>query len=265
MGSPPPKTSRLRARQALFVLPNGITLAGMACGFWAVVSLAEGAPPETAAWAIFAAMSFDLFDGRVARLTRTQSEFGTQLDSLADLVSFGLAPALLMFRIMEPQMGPVAFAVAMAYAAAAALRLARFNVLARAGPSKDFLGLPSPVAAATVVATTLGWESLTPLHSMAGPWVSLGALSLAALMVSSIRYRSFKRMNPVEVLLVLLVLGGAALSSVPTTPKTALLVAVGSYVLLGPAEALARLLRGNREPHLAAGGEQAASDSVGRP
>ncbi|HJL40329.1 MAG TPA: CDP-diacylglycerol--serine O-phosphatidyltransferase [Myxococcales bacterium LLY-WYZ-16_1] len=248
MEAGPPNRLRHRPRRALFALPSAMTLAGLACGAWACARVGGSNGPALAAWAVFAAMLFDLFDGRVARLTRTQSEFGTQLDSLADMVSFGVAPGLILHRTLEGSLGPVAGLLGFSYVACAALRLARFNVLARGGAAASdvFLGLPTPLAAGTVVALTLGWPSLGAVHAWGtATWVGV-AVALSVLMVSTIQYRTFKRMDPANIMVALGLLGLAAASAVPTTPKTALLVAVGGYVVLGPMEALFRLVQGGR-------------------
>lgn len=146
---------------------------------------------SAAAWAILVSAFTDGLDGRIARLTQTQSAFGEQYDSMSDLVSFGLAPALLMYTWALAPYGRLAWIVAFLYLACAALRLARFNVLKQTLEKRYFQGCPSPVAACTVASAVLfyqeiafeGWKSVYMLAIMS---------LLAATMVSSIRYRSFK-------------------------------------------------------------------------
>jgi len=185
----------------MFVLPNLFTVSSIFCGLYAIVLCTEDPSPRQlyrAALSVFFAMFFDMFDGRVARLTRTQSEFGVQLDSLADLVSFGVAPALLLYRWVLVELGLVGLFVAFIYVACGALRLARFNVIASRdqGTSKYFLGLPIPLAAGTVVALVLvnfPFEHPVPGGSRG---VAFVAIVLSALMVSNVHYRTFKDLRP---------------------------------------------------------------------
>jgi CDP-diacylglycerol---serine O-phosphatidyltransferase len=193
----------MNLRKSLFILPNLFTLSSVFCGLFAVTVVCDNRSIDglyQAAIAICFALIFDLTDGRVARLTKTQSSLGLQLDSLADVISFGLAPALLVYRWGLSRFGRGGLFIAFLFCGAAALRLARFNVLAmRAAeekPGKFILGLPVPVAASVLV-------SLVILnHQLAGSFVDVGQASLALLvivlsylMVSRIRFRSFKDMK----------------------------------------------------------------------
>ena len=141
---------QINLRKAMFVLPNLFTVSSILLGFYALTLCAGEATPlqlYQAALAIFFAMFFDAFDGRVARMTKTQSDFGVQLDSLADVISFGAAPALLVYKWALAPLGFLGFFVSFAFAACGALRLARFNVLAQRGDkgsSRFFVGLPDP-------------------------------------------------------------------------------------------------------------------------
>lgn len=184
--------------KALFVLPNLFTMSSIACGFLAIMkaSVTDPQPRDylTACLAIVFAGIFDAMDGRVARLTKTQSDFGVQLDSLADLVSFGVAPAVLMYRWVLQDHGWVGFAVSFLYLAAGAARLARFNVLAAQGQDakSDFVGLSIPLGAFSLVslvgyATRAGIDP-SPYHRQ----ISLYVLLIAVLMVCNLRMRSFK-------------------------------------------------------------------------
>ena len=152
---------QVNLRKAMFVLPNLFTVSSIFLGFYALTLCAGDATPAQlyqAALAIFFAIFFDAFDGRVARMTKTQSDFGVELDSLADLVSFGAAPALLVYKWALASLGPVGMFVAFSCAACGALRLARFNVLAQRGDkgsSRFFVGLPIPLAAGTIVALVI--------------------------------------------------------------------------------------------------------------
>ncbi len=190
----------MNLRKTFFILPNLFTLASVFSGFFAI-TLCSGQTDidhlYQAAIAICFAFFFDMADGRVARLTKTQSALGLQLDSLADVISFGCAPALLVYKWGLDHFGRAGIGVAYLFCAAAALRLARFNVLAMqhdsAKPGKFIVGLPVPVAASVLV-------SIVVLnHQLGGSFVDVGQVSLAVLvailsylMVSRIRFRSFK-------------------------------------------------------------------------
>ncbi|WP_141055706.1 CDP-diacylglycerol--serine O-phosphatidyltransferase [Tepidiphilus succinatimandens] len=148
-------------RRGIYLLPNLFTTAALFAGFYAVVQALDG-QFQTAAVAIFAAIVLDGLDGRIARLTHTQSEFGAQYDSLADMVSFGVAPAVLSYTWALQPLGKIGWIVAFLYCAGAALRLARFNTNLGVIDKRYFQGLPSPAAAALVagfawVAHDLGW------------------------------------------------------------------------------------------------------------
>jgi len=180
-------------RKGIYILPNLFTTAALFAGFYAIVQAMNG-QFEYAPIAIFIAMIMDGLDGRVARWTHTESDFGAQYDSLSDMVSFGLAPSLVMYEWALSGLGKLGWLAAFLYAAAAALRLARFNVQSD-GDSRYFTGLPSPSAAALVAG--LVWV----LHAYGVPgkevsFIALGFTVFAALsMVSNIRYHSFKHIN----------------------------------------------------------------------
>lgn len=184
----------VKRRRGIYLLPNLFTTGCMFAGFYAIVSAMTG-KFEVAAVAIFLAMILDGLDGRVARMTNTQSEFGAQYDSLADMVSFGLAPALVMFEWALSGMGKIGWAAAFAYMACAALRLARFNTQIGSAEKAFFQGLASPAAAATVV----GFVWVVTDYGVNGPdvaWFALAITVLAGvLMVSNVRYHSFKDLD----------------------------------------------------------------------
>ena len=183
------------ARRGIYWLPNMFTLAALFAGFYAVVQAVSGRF-ELAAIAIFVALVLDGLDGRIARLTRTQSDFGAELDSLSDMVSFGVAPAVLAYEWMLQDMGKLGFFVAFLYASGAALRLARFNVQKAVQDKRYFKGLPSPSAAA-LVATFIWTADAKALHGHAGmlALVVLFTVAAALLMVSNVRYHSFKELD----------------------------------------------------------------------
>ncbi len=187
-GSPP-----VRSR-GIYLLPNAFTTAALFCGFYAIVMAMNG-QFYNAAVAIFAAMVLDATDGRVARLTNTQSEFGAQYDSLSDMVSFGAAPALIIYEWSLRGMGKLGWLAAFVYCAGAALRLARFNTNIAVVDKRFFQGLPSPAAAALVA----GFIWLMDDLRIAGTdfrWLSWIITVYAGLtMVTNVPFYSFKDVN----------------------------------------------------------------------
>lgn len=179
--------------RGVYLLPNLFTTGALFCGFYAIISAMHGNFAHASA-AIFLAMFLDGMDGRVARMTNTQSAFGEQYDSLADMVSFGVAPALVMFSWALHDLGRWGWAAAFIYTACAALRLARFNTQIGVVDKKYFIGLASPAAAAILAATVGNWSDEKPdeLWQMAA--AALTALA-GLLMVSNFRYSSFKSMD----------------------------------------------------------------------
>jgi CDP-diacylglycerol--serine O-phosphatidyltransferase len=182
------------ARKGIYILPNLFTTAGLFAGFFAIVQAMNG-HFESAPIAVFIAMVMDGLDGRVARWTHTESDFGAEYDSLVDMVSFGLAPALVMYEWALSGLGKLGWLAAFLYAACAALRLARFNTQTAVDRRLSFQGLPSPSAAAVV--TGFVWV----LHSYGVPGKEISILALiitvlaGAAMVSNIRYHSFKHLD----------------------------------------------------------------------
>ena len=180
-------------RKGIYLLPNKLTTGALFGGFYAVLSGFTG-NFEFAAMAIFAAMIFDGLDGRVARMTNTQSDFGVQYDSLSDMVSFGVAPAVVAYGWGVSDLGKLGLAAAFVYASCAALRLARFNVQAELADKKTFTGLPSPVAAALVAGFIWSTYDIEPSLGLS----IIGAIFTSAaglLMVSNFKYPSFKEVD----------------------------------------------------------------------
>lgn len=190
----PDPTNTKHRRRGIYLLPNLFTTGALFAGFYAIVGAIHHRY-EAAAIAIFIAMVLDSMDGRIARLTNTQSPFGAEYDSLSDMVSFGLAPALLMYQWSLAELSKPGWLAAFIYTAFAALRLARFNTQVATADKAYFQGLPSPAAAAVLAG--LVWFT----HDLQWPGPPLGLLSLvltlgvAFLMVGNIRYRSFKDLN----------------------------------------------------------------------
>lgn len=183
-----PKKNR---RRGIYLLPNLFTTGALFCGFYAITSAMNG-QFEVAAIAIFIAMVLDGLDGRVARLTNTQSAFGAEYDSMADMISFGAAPALVMYAWSLSALGKAGWVAAFVHAAGAALRLARFNTQLATQDKRYFQGLPSPSAAG--IPAGFIWVAVKyeiPLESI--QYIGLGmAVCTGLLMVSNFRYYSFK-------------------------------------------------------------------------
>lgn len=239
-----------RRRRGIYLLPNLFTTAALFGGFYGIVA-AMNDRFEQAAVAIFIAMILDGLDGRVARLTNTQTQFGAEFDSLADMVSFGLAPALIMYEwslssmsSMGWQWGRVGWMVAFVYTASAALRLARFNTQIGTADKRFFVGLPSPAAAACVVGFV--WVSVD--QGFDGKELAIPALVITLLaglaMVSNFFYSSFKEVDfkhkvPFTVLLVaVLVLLFASFD-----PPKVLFAGFIIYMLSGPVMSVIRRMK----------------------
>lgn len=231
--------------RGIYLLPNLFTTGGLFAGFFAIIAASQGRF-EAACVAIFVAGILDGVDGRVARLTNTQSEFGVQYDSLADLVSFGMAPALVMYHWSLASMkldgttfGKIGWLAAFLYAACAALRLARFNSQVGQVDKRWFIGLASPAAAGLMASFVWTMHDL----GLQGPPNRYGALAVtvvaALLMVSRIRYNSFKgggtgpRADRVPFFALLLAV--AAIVALVIDPPKVLLAVAAAYALSGPA------------------------------
>lgn len=180
-----------KRRRGIYLLPNLFTTAGLFAGFFAIVAAMNGRF-EAAAIAIFIAMFMDGMDGRIARMTNTQSDFGKEYDSLADMVSFGLAPALVIYLWALTPLGKIGFACAFVYAAGAALRLARFNTQVGIVDKRYFQGLASPAAAALLVGFVWWGDDANWLPADYAWLAALLTVAAGVLMVSNVRYSSFK-------------------------------------------------------------------------
>ena len=182
---------KVRRRRGIYLLPNLLTTAALSCGFFAITSAINGRF-ENAAIAIVVALVLDGLDGRVARLTNTQSDFGAQYDSMADVVSFAVAPAILMYTWALSPLGKLGWMAAFVHMAGGALRLARFNVQLENDDKRFFQGLPSPAAGAVLACFV--WVFYEYDFAFSGlSYVILGLTSVTGfLMVSNLRYYSFK-------------------------------------------------------------------------
>jgi CDP-diacylglycerol--serine O-phosphatidyltransferase len=231
--------------KGVFILPNLITTAGLFAGFYSVIASFRG-DFMIAAIAIMAANVFDVLDGRIARVTKTTSRFGIEYDSLCDLVAFGVAPAILVYRWALEPWGTWGWLAASLYVTCGALRLARFNVQLDNVEKRHFVGLPIPAAAEVIASTVLlyyyfGGQGATYRHLI----VLLMVYCLGGLMVSGVRYFSFKefhihRRQPFWVLLAIILL----LKLFIAEPQVFLFTGFSLYALSGPARWL--VIRGRR-------------------
>ncbi|CAM3460367.1 CDP-diacylglycerol--serine O-phosphatidyltransferase [Parendozoicomonas haliclonae] len=232
-------------RRGVYLLPNLLTTAALFCGFYAIVSvLAEQPNYDAAAIAIFVAMILDGLDGRVARLINAQSKFGAEYDSLSDMVSFGVAPALVAFSWGLSGLGKVGWMIAFIYAACAALRLARFNTMADTADKRYFTGLNSPSAAALVAGMVWAFSDFGVTgDSIVVAFMAAVMTGMAGiLMISNFRYHSFKQLDlrgrvPFIVIIALVLVFAVVFSD----PPRVLLVGFLIYALSGPVSALIRL------------------------
>jgi CDP-diacylglycerol---serine O-phosphatidyltransferase len=223
------------SRKGIYLLPNLLTLGALFAGFYAIIAGMNG-NFNAAGWAILIAATLDGLDGRVARLTNTQSAFGAQFDSLADMVSFGVAPALIVFSWVLSSLGNAGWAASFIFMSCAALRLARFNVQLGTVDKRFFVGLQSPVAAGLV--TFVVWAAYK-YEIEPGFWVAVGTAILTALtgllMVSNYRYYSFKEIHfKGTVPYVVFVMTVVLLVVIAQRPHEVLLTMCVVYAMSGP-------------------------------
>jgi CDP-diacylglycerol--serine O-phosphatidyltransferase len=216
----------------VYLLPSLFTIGNMFCGYACVV-YAMRREFEIGAVLIGIAFALDMLDGRIARMTGTESEFGVQFDSLADVISFGIAPAILSFQWGLAPLGRLGWAAGFLFVTAAAMRLARFNIQSSSAAGADkryFVGMPSPAAAIVPAATVFAYPAGFSDYRAALPVLAM-VLVPAVLMVSTIRFRSFKTLDlqsrrPYTVLLVI----AAAIMLITTHVQTALVVMTYTYL-----------------------------------
>ena len=241
-------------RKGIYILPNLITLASMFAGFYSIVA-SLNSDYEKAAWAIMIASVFDVLDGWVARITHTTTKFGIEIDSLSDVISFGVAPGVLVYTWTLSSFGKIGWLGSFFLVACAALRLARFNVQMGGAEKKHFTGLPTPAAALVIATTVLAYEEvirilehlrLVQLADVIGKdyWVLALTFLLAGLMVSNITYHSLKEANlkerrPFGILVVI----AAFFAVVAYHPELVLFLVSISYVALGLVEAFFKLFK----------------------
>ena len=253
---------KVRAR-GVYLLPNLITTGALFSGFYAIIAGMSG-NFEASAIAIFAAMILDGLDGRVARLTDTQSAFGVQFDSLSDMVSFGLAPALVVFSWGLAPLGKLGWAAAFLYAACAALRLARFNTQVDTVDKGVFIGLASPTTAA-IVASMVWAGHDAEVGTGLGVVAALVTVAAGLLMVSNFRYTSFKKLDfkgrvPFVMMLAIILV----FSLVTIDPPRVLLVIAILYTFSGPAMWAWSAMRGRQKAEAPASAADRADSPVSK-
>lgn len=227
-------------KQLIYILPNLFTAGGVFSGMMSLIMSASG-KFEYAAWLILLALVFDGLDGRVARMTKTTSKFGVEFDSLADIVSFGVAPAMLLYQYCGLDYGRFGMVVSGLYVVFGAIRLARFNVTTSEIEPSVFIGVPIPTAAIFISILILLYEKYTlDLYIT----LFLATLFVAVLMVSNIRYPSFKKIdlqkaNFIKVLVALVVTA----STIFIFPIEAMAIFISAYLFFGVGRASYYFLR----------------------
>ncbi len=242
------RRQRLRERLhiTIYVLPNLLTIMNMFFGFYALIYSIMGDYMQ-AAYAICAAAVFDLLDGRVARMTHSTSEFGAELDSLSDLVSFGIAPGILLYLWALQPFGRIGWLASFFFVACGALRLARFNVQKSVVNKAYFQGLPTPMAAGIVASSVMAFSDLQWEGSGSYILLSITAL-LGVVMVSTFPYRSFKDLDLRQRLpFRYLVFGVFLVAVIAMRPEVMLFVTFMTYAIFG---AVFGILKIGRQPKL---------------
>ena len=221
---------RNRLRRGVYLLPSLLTMGNMFCGYACVVYAMRG-EYATAAPFIGFAVVLDMLDGRIARLTNTTSEFGVEFDSMADIISFGVAPALLSFCWGLQALGRLGWAASFMFVAAAAMRLARFNIQSGGdGDKRYFVGMPSPAAAAILASTVFAFPDGLNDYREALPALAM-VLVPAALMVSTIRFRSFKTIDSkARRAYTVLIFVAAGIVAIATHPQWTLVAIAYTYL-----------------------------------
>jgi CDP-diacylglycerol--serine O-phosphatidyltransferase len=223
----------MQRKKGIHILPSLFTTGNVFCGFYAFIAVLNE-QFYFAAWAIVAGMIFDGLDGRIARLTKTTSAFGEQYDSLADIITFGMAPAFLAYSWVLKPFGRLGWMAAFLFLLCATLRLARFNVTNPEIRSKHFIGLPSPASAVVIASIVIAFEDL--FATRMNPFIMVMVVyALAFLMVSNIKYPAFKQFDFKKrvvfsrflfVILFIYVLA--------TIPRVALFILGITYAIIGP-------------------------------
>jgi CDP-diacylglycerol--serine O-phosphatidyltransferase len=251
------RSDRRQLQRGIYVLPNLLTTANLFCGFYAIIAAIQSHFLK-AAIAIMLAAIFDALDGKIARVTRTESKFGLEYDSLSDAISFGVAPGVLVYLWALQPFGRLGWLAALIFVACGTLRLARFNVQAHVMRSDYFKGLPIPAAAFMIAATVLLHHRLGGTGTTNHVTILIMIYMLSCLMVSTLKYYSFKhtglfkkmKFNMLVVVVMLFIL-------IAAEPAIACFLIMLSYVISGPFTTL--WLRKKRQ------GEAAASETLNTP
>jgi CDP-diacylglycerol--serine O-phosphatidyltransferase len=271
---------KVDVRKGIYIIPSLFTCANMALGILSVMSSFEGQFIR-AAWFLVGALACDILDGRIARMTKTTSDFGMQLDTLSDLVSFGVAPALMMYMMVLNTMGNIGIAIAVLYVLCGALRLARFNVLAASGEVyKHFVGLPTPASAGVIISFVLCYQLLIPseyslnfktipvLMELMPTFFSIipvVIVALSFLMVSNIPYMSFKKIKLTKVQTIeLLALVIVLILLIIVYPQNVIFLIFAAYAASGIILYVPRIIMNNKNRRRAlhrAQDTQAAEDN----
>jgi len=222
-----------KPKKGIYLLPNSLTLCGMFCGFFAILSAING-NYLYAAWAIILANVFDGLDGWIARLTNTTTRFGIELDSLSDLVAFGVAPSVMMFKWSLMPFNRLGWAVAFLFVACGALRLARFNVQTGAPGSKAFKGMPIPAAATVLASIVIFYYEFWTGQPGKNIFLLVITVLLSLLMVSTLRYHGLKEIDfrerkPFWVLIVFVII----MFIMFIHPSTAIFIFAMAYLFWG--------------------------------
>ena len=263
MTDPDPDLQPRLHRRGIYLLPNLFTTAALFAGFYAVIAGMDGRF-EAAAAAIFVAMVLDGADGRIARMTNTQSAFGAEYDSLSDVICFGLAPSLLVYEWALSGMGKLGWVAAFFFAAATALRLARFNTQIGTADKRYFQGLPCPPAGATVAALVWFASDYGLQAEDFAPIAFAMTIAIAGLMVSNVRFHSFKDLDlrgrvPFMTILVVVVL----FVFVSSDPPLVLFLGTLAYAVSGPVLTLWSIRKRRAARRAGAAGAGARSRDAG--
>ncbi len=221
------------SHSGIYLLPNLFTTASLFAAFYSLVASMKG-QYEAAVIAIFIGMIADGLDGRIARLTHTQTAFGAEYDSLSDMVTFGVAPSLLVYNLLLGQLGKVGWLVAFVYTAAVALRLARFNTQLETADKRYFQGIPCPPAAAVMASFSWLCYQHSWLNIYVAVFTAVLSLIVSALMVSNIQYYSFKEVDfkgTVPFLYVLVII--TLFVAIAANPSFVLFIGFTMYALSG--------------------------------
>ncbi len=248
----------------IYLLPSFFTLGNIFCGFYSIISSINGSYTR-AAYLVIIAGFFDVFDGKIARATNSTSRFGVEFDSLADLVSFGVAPGILVYLWMLKPLGRMGWLAAFLFLVCGALRLARFNILVDIVSNDRFIGLPIPCGAwmlASIVIFHEHWFSPNQSHPAL---IAILVYLVAVLMVSNIKYRSSKNIkikgkNPFKIM----VAASLALIIIASKPQITFLLMTSAYILFGLLEAIPGFNKVLTSFHLKKGVERVKNGEIGR-